>query len=116
MERWILYTTPYTTSVVEHSMSSPVGSVFAVIVPGLEQVLVDELADLGVRGRPEVGGVSFEADRAMLYRLHLEARTPVRFWARLGKFVARTPDALAAGIRAIDWQPYVRPRQEVVVR
>lgn len=89
---------------------------FAVGPPGLEEVVREELALLGVRGEVEPGGVSFACDRDLLYRVHLHARTPARIRVRLGSFPATTLEALAAGARKVPWAPYVWPRQPLDVR
>jgi putative N6-adenine-specific DNA methylase len=90
--------------------------VFAVVPPGLEQPLAEELDTLGVRGTIEHGGISFRADRGALYRVHLRARLPVRVWVRLGNLKARSLEALAAGVRELSWADYVWPRQPLEVK
>jgi putative N6-adenine-specific DNA methylase len=89
---------------------------FAVVPPGLEEVTLAELDQLGFRGAPEVGGVLVRTDRAGVHRLHLHARIPVRFWVRMGKVRARTLEQLAAGVRTMPWVDYVWPRQPLDVR
>jgi putative N6-adenine-specific DNA methylase len=97
-------------------MSTPRERAFAVAPPGLEGVVREELALLGAQGEVEPGGVSFACDRALLYRVHLHARTPARVWVRLGSFPATTLEALAAGVRRLPWATYVWPRQPIEVR
>lgn len=90
--------------------------VFAVVTPGLEAPLVEELGALGVRGRPEVGGATFEVDRAALYRLHLHARLPARLWVRMGTVKARSLEGLSTAVRGLAWGEYVWARQPLDVR
>lgn len=98
-------------------MQSRPDAVFGVIPPGLEQVLAEELTDLGVREPTiEEGGVSFRADRELLYHIHRWGRSGNRFWVRLGRFHATTMEALAAKIRALPWAPFVHPHRSLTVR
>jgi putative N6-adenine-specific DNA methylase len=109
--------TAYTTADPDHSMQSRSDAVFGVIPPGLEQVLAEELEELGV-GKTEIepGGVSFRADRETLYHLHRWCRSANRFWVRLGRFPAANMEALARGIRTLAWSQYVHPRRQLTVR
>jgi putative N6-adenine-specific DNA methylase len=90
--------------------------VFAVVAPGLEPALVDELEAFGVSARAEAGGATFRADRRTLYLLHLHARVAGRFWVRVGRFAAPSLDVLGDRVRALPWERYVFPRQPVDVR
>jgi putative N6-adenine-specific DNA methylase len=109
--------TAYTTGDPDHSMQSRSDAVFGVIPPGLEQVLAEELRELGVRqGEIEPGGVSFRADRETLYHLHRWCRSANRFWVRLGRFPATNMETLARGIRTLPWSLYVHPRRPLTVR
>jgi len=93
-----------------------VESVFAVVAPGLEHLLAEELGSFGVDPTVEEGGASFEADRATLYAVQLGARLPVRLWVRVTRFRAASLDGLAAGGRAARWAPYVAPGRPLAVR
>lgn len=90
--------------------------VFAIVAPGLEAALADELEAFGVAARTEAGGATFRADRRALYTLHLHARVAGRFWVRVGRFKVTTLEALGDAVRALPWDRYVWPRQEVDVR
>lgn len=90
---------------------------FAVVPPGLEQVALEELRDLGIRGHAERGGVLFGGGYEALYAVHLHARVPVRVWARVGRARGvRSLDALAGAIRPLPWADLVWPRQPVEVQ
>lgn len=94
----------------------PADEVFAVVAPGLEGALVDELEAFGVRPTAEAGGATFRADRRTLYALHLHARVAGRFWLRVGRAPAATLDALGNAVRGMPWERYVGPRQPLDVR
>jgi len=84
---------------------------FAVVPPGLEELAQEELAELGLPGTVDEGGVAFEGDLSDLYRVHLHARLPSRVLVRLGYARASSLGALADGVRALGWRRYVHPGQ-----
>src|SRR5690606_36658682 len=76
--------------------------------PGLEEVLVEELLDLGLaNGRDDLltehGGVSLALDHAGIMRANLCLRTASRVLLRLGSFPAGTPEMLYDRARKLDW-------------
>ena len=97
-------------------MGESVEGAFAVIQPGLERVLADELTGLGIEAEVTEGGVAFGATAEALYRVHLLARTPTRVWVRLGRFPAVTLDALAKGVLKLPWDRFVHRRQNLNIR
>lgn len=97
-------------------MTATLERAFAVIQPGFEDVLVDELDDLGMDARSVPGGALFDVNRRALHHVHLHARTPTRVWIRLGSFRAVTLDELARGALRLPWDRYVWKRQELDVR
>jgi putative N6-adenine-specific DNA methylase len=75
---------------------------------GLEQVLAQELNDLGASNVvPLHRAVRFEGDRLMLYRANLCLRTAMRILVPLAQFPARNEAELYDGVRAINWQEYL---------
>ncbi|MCB9699858.1 MAG: class I SAM-dependent RNA methyltransferase [Alphaproteobacteria bacterium] len=88
---------------------------FAVVAPGLETALTDELSALGARPRAQTGGAVFEADTDLLYRIHLHSRIAARVRVRVGEFAATTLEALGAAVRRLPWDRFVHPRQPVKV-
>ena len=59
----------------------------AVLPEGLEAAGCDELTSLGAHtAKPRRRAVSFEADMACLYRLHLQARLPFRLLREMARF------------------------------
>ncbi|HHO52509.1 MAG TPA: hypothetical protein ENK18_16985 [Deltaproteobacteria bacterium] len=91
-------------------------SALAVVQPGLEGLLQRELGALGLRGQTVEGGVIFDASTEALHKVHLHARIPTRVWVRVGTFRATSLDALARGVRALGWRPYLHRRQDLSVR
>ncbi len=90
-------------------------SVWASVTPGLEKVLADELAELGVRGRQMEGGIEASMDGATLGKILLSSRVAAGVRVRVGRFHATNLDQLAAGVRALPWPRFVFPRQPVKV-
>lgn len=89
-----------------------------VVAPGIEQLAMAELHELGVGGRPRPirGGVEVELTTRQLYVLHRWARLPTRLLVRVASAPARTFEDLEALVAAIDWSPFLRPGAPVDVR
>ena len=81
---------------------------FATCARGLEEVLADELRDLGAADvEPGRGGVHFAGDWALLYRANLWLRTAIRvLWPILEASVA-SPDDLYEAVQTVDWSRYM---------
>lgn len=77
---------------------------------GLEDVLRDELISLGAEN-VEMGRrmVSFEGDKAMMYKANLCCRTALRILKPIEKFTAYDPDELYDIVREIEWEKYMTP-------
>ncbi len=89
---------------------------FAIVQPGLEPVLHEELSELGITSTIVEGGATFPVSVGALHRVHWWGRIATRVWVRLGRFPAVTLDALAAGVRRLPWDRFVRSRQGLDVR
>ena len=89
----------------------------AVLPPGLEPEGARELAALGARTvQPLRRAVRFQADRATLYRLHLQARLPFRILREIGSFPCRNREDLHRGVqRAADWERWLPPERSLRV-
>lgn len=87
----------------------------ALVAPGLEDLLVAELARLGVDARKEVGGALFRADWARIHTVHERTRLANRVVLRLGRVGAGSLEELYQGVRLLPWKPFVHPRQAVEV-
>ena len=67
----------------------------AVLPQGLEEVGAQELHALGAKQlRPMRRAVSFQADMACLYRLHLQCRLPFRLLREISRFPCNGRDGL----------------------
>lgn len=77
---------------------------------GLEEVLRDELIELGAEN-VELGRrmVSFEGDLAMLYKANLCLRTALRVLKPIAKFSASDPDELYDFVRDFEWDTLMSP-------
>ena len=86
-------------------------SAVAVLPQGLEAAGAEELHALGAYAvKPGRRAVSFEADMACLYRLHLQARLPFRLLRQVAHFPCQGRDDLYDGIRqALDWERWLHP-------
>ena len=77
---------------------------------GLEEVLRDELLDLGAEN-VEMGRrmVSFQGDKALLYKANLCLRTALRVLKPIAKFSASDPDELYDFVRDFEWDSLMGP-------
>ena len=75
---------------------------------GLEDVLRDELIDLGAEN-VEIGNrmVSFEGDNAMMYKANLCCRTALRILKPIVMFNADSTDDLYDYLRDLDWEQFM---------
>jgi len=81
---------------------------FASTAKGVEEVLRDEIAALGMDVLSlEKGGVSFSADLADIYRANLHLRTASRILLPLREFPCDGPDSLYEGVYAIFWEDFL---------
>ena len=86
-------------------------SAVAVLPQGLEATGSEELTELGAHSvKPGRRAVSFDADMACLYRMHLQARLPFRLLRQVACFPCQGRDDLYDGIRqALDWERWLHP-------
>jgi putative N6-adenine-specific DNA methylase len=75
---------------------------------GLEDVLRDELIDLGAEN-VELGlrMVTFEGDNELMYRANLCCRTALRILKPIVKFTADSTDELYDKVRDLDWEQFM---------
>jgi len=72
---------------------------------GLESVLAEELASLGAGDiAPAPGGVGFQGDLSLCYRVNLESRIATRVLLRLARRVYRNEQDVYDTVRKIDWR------------
>ncbi len=71
---------------------------------GLEDVLAEELRGLGAENvKPGRRMVSFEGDKAMMYRANIGCRTALSILKPIYKFTAADPDSLYEMVKEYDW-------------
>jgi putative N6-adenine-specific DNA methylase len=79
----------------------------ATTLQGLENVLSNELTDLGATiSEVHNRAVTFEGDLAMLYRANLCLRTALHILQPIHQFTARSDEELYKQVNAIDWKQY----------
>jgi putative N6-adenine-specific DNA methylase len=102
---------------VSRAASGEVLSMFAVASPGVEPVLVREVAALaGVREvRAVAGGVEFSGDVDVLYRANLWLRTATRVLVRIGSFEAREFAKMRRRAGTLPWERFVDASRPVTV-
>ncbi len=87
-------------------------NLFAVVAPGLEPLVADELKQLGVSGLQRIhGGVIFAGDRALLMRANLRLRCATRVLLRIGNFMAFHLAQLDRRAHQIPWAQYLPANQ-----
>jgi len=89
---------------------------FATAAKGTEELLVAELAALGVSGvTAEAGGARFTGDMSDCYRANLWLSTASRVLMPLAVFPCDTPNSLYEGVRTIPWHDFLSPRTTLAV-
>ncbi len=105
-------------------------NLFAVCAPGLETILRQEMARLGLSPRPspaepaappageEEGGVEFEGGLKDIYRANLWLRTASRVLLRIegGEFPAVGFPELRRKVHNLPWERYLSPGQPIYLR
>jgi putative N6-adenine-specific DNA methylase len=83
---------------------------------GLESLVAEELAQLGAKHIEEQKrAVSFEGDKALLYRANLHLRTGLRILLPLFNFRAKTEIELYQKIRDYDWSQHLNDRNTLAI-
>ena len=83
-------------------------SMLAKTFKGLEEVLAQELIELGANDvLIERRAVSFKGDKALLYRANLCLRTAIRILVPIASFKAKDTDALYKQVKSLDWNRYM---------
>lgn len=91
-------------------------SFFATAPLGLELLLVEELRALGAGdARERKSGVAFTGTLETAYRACLWSRLSNRVLLKLVEFPAASPEALYAGIQAVDWAKHMAPEATLAV-
>ncbi|MGB0525879.1 MAG: THUMP domain-containing class I SAM-dependent RNA methyltransferase, partial [Flammeovirgaceae bacterium] len=75
---------------------------------GLEEVLEQELQDLGAKNLVRHNrAVNFDGDMEMMYKANLRLRTAVRILKPIHTFEAKNEQELYDGIKEINWNQYI---------
>lgn len=83
---------------------------------GLEETLAQELTDLGAENVQVLNrAVSFEGDKAMVYRSNLALRTALSVLMPIRTFTIENQNDFYEQVRQIDWQQYFRVRKTIIV-
>lgn len=89
---------------------------FAVTARGLEVIAGRELEALGARKvQVTKGGVSFQGDKALLYRTNLWLRSASRILKPLREFAAANEEMLYAQTRRVRWEDILSPTKTIAV-
>jgi 23S rRNA (guanine2445-N2)-methyltransferase / 23S rRNA (guanine2069-N7)-methyltransferase len=83
--------------------------IFASCPPGLEDLLVSELAPWSPQApKATAGGVFIDGDLATAYRICYRSRLASRVFWQLSEFPAPSDDALYAALRAVPWEQHLK--------
>lgn len=89
---------------------------FATCPFGFEQVVADELKNMGIRRvRPLNGGVSFTGKPVDAYRACLWSRAASRIMLVVDRVDAKDADELYSSVRAIPWEKHMSPQKTMAV-
>lgn len=95
---------------------APALDCFAVAAPGLEPLVAEELAALGLAGAVVEGGVEVALPRASLPDVNRRLGIASRLLVRLGGFHARTFPELERHAARLDWGSVIVPQRAVAFR
>ena len=85
--------------------------------PGLEDVVIAELDDLGIWARrTSKGSISADLTTRQLYAANLFLRSATRVLVRVARFTVRSFADLERWIREVDWDPWIGPEDRPRVR
>ena len=82
---------------------------------GAEEVLADELRELGLTPKPGRGAVSFSGPLEHGYRACLWSRTASRVLLTLRRFEVRSDRDLYGAVRSVDWTKHLGPDDTLAV-
>ncbi|MBF2056682.1 MAG: class I SAM-dependent RNA methyltransferase [Cyanobacterium sp. T60_A2020_053] len=89
---------------------------FATVARGLEEMLAEELQELGApTTATDFTGVHFEGDLSLLYRVNLWSRLAFRILRKIAVVKSNNPDQLYDSVKTVDWSLYLSPEQTFLV-
>ena len=84
---------------------------------GMEEILADELRDLGVEeAMLQKRAVAFKANKATLYKINLHSRLAIKILCPLFQFKAKHPEELYKKVKAFDWSEILSIEQTFAVQ
>ena len=93
---------------IKRHLWAPTHTFTAVVSPGLEAALADELAEAGFEGvKPMKAGVEFTGRPGELYRANLMSRISERLWWRIMDLRDRGPALLEGRLDRTRWEFYL---------
>ena len=83
---------------------------------GLENILASELVALGAN-HLQIGRrmVSFEGDKALMYKANFHCRTALRILKTITTFTAKGSDEVYEKIKQIPWEKYLTPKKTFAI-
>ena len=88
---------------------------FATVAPGLEPLLRDEFAELGLRGRVDAGGLHLKGTLEDGWTIVLNSRLASGLRLRVWQGEVTRVDGLRSAVQRADWRPWIHPVQELGV-
>ncbi len=83
---------------------------------GLEDILVEELQNLGARKvTPGKRAVSFEGDKTLLYKANLHLRTALRILVPVHQFTAKNEHQLYKNVQSLNWSKFINKRDTFAI-
>ena len=83
---------------------------------GLEQVLAQELTELGANEvQIQRRAVSFTGDKEILYRANFNVRTALRILVPIATFTAKDADAVYQQAKQIDWSLFMTEKTSFLI-
>jgi len=90
---------------------------FATVALGLEEIAAQELENLGALAvRPDVTGVHFQGDQALLYKVNLWSRLVFRVLVPIFQVRCETAQKLYSSVKKLDWSQYLSTEQSFAVQ
>ena len=84
--------------------------------PGLEKLVAEELAEIGIKGTVVNGGVEWTGDLESVRQCNLHSRIASRVLVRAASFKARTFFELERHAGKVDWRSYLSTSKPVFLR
>ncbi|MFO7790267.1 MAG: class I SAM-dependent RNA methyltransferase [Bacteroidales bacterium] len=83
---------------------------------GLEEILADELHNLGAKDiKKQNRAVEFSGDKSLMYKANLHLRTALSILKPIEKFYAHDPDRLYRRAKRIDWDSYFPANKSILL-